>query len=45
MPVPGLVFTEEAEQAAVRGTYQGASTFSNEFFTQNMNWNFSDPEG
>ena len=43
-PVPATVFTEEAQQAAARGTYQGSSTLSNEFWVVNMNWNFSDPE-
>ena len=43
-PVPAMVFTEEAQQAATRGTYTGSATFSNEFFNANMNWNLSEPE-
>jgi hypothetical protein len=44
LPVPGnLVFTEEPEQAATRGSYQGSATFSNVFFTQSMSWNLVDP--
>jgi hypothetical protein len=43
VPGPGLVYTPDPEQATVRGTYQGSSTFSNEFFVQNMNWSLIDP--
>ena len=43
-PVPATVFTEEVQQAPARGTYQGSSTFSNQFFNATMNWSFSEPE-
>jgi hypothetical protein len=43
-PVPTVVYTEDPEQAAVRGTYQGSGSFSNEFFNVSFNWNLTDPE-
>ena len=43
-PVPGtLVYTEEAEQTATRGSYVGSATFGNGFFDTTMNWSFSAP--
>jgi hypothetical protein len=43
-PAPGvLVYTEDAEQAPVRGTYAGLATFTEVLFTSTYNWSFSDP--
>ena len=43
-PAPGLIYTPDPEQTMTRGSYQGTSTFGNEFFQVNYSWNLSDPQ-
>jgi hypothetical protein len=40
---PAFVYTPDPEQAAVRGSYQGSGSFSNQFFDANYSWNLVDP--